>query len=335
MDQIGEKRKPKVVKKRMPKHLWPRPDSGCSNPSIIQVSVYVHTQLQGQKHETETLLLFIVVVSCADSTGSHWHWSECNSRLAWPSTFLILAGVFQRCAVSWFLLLHPDRWNLKAPVWCSSCLSRCSPGLKCPVRRWTHPPRPPPPSFAGETLQAGTETDKRENSRKDEPPVFMHSGWNTQRALVFVPGVNMNSTCMTSIKKTTFLKKNRPNEPNMLSGCSKVETKHLKCQNYKPCELNEQCSTTLDLPWHEEIFMWDQWWQTCTNKGSLTAEHAASAACSSTARTCEQNSEDCLLVTTPLSLWAVLAFVVSVTLPDLWVWWRWVRGRGRAGPWAG
>lgn len=26
---------------------------------------------------------------------------------------------------------------------------------------------------------------------------------------------------------------------------------------------------------------------------------------------------------------------VSVILPDLWVWWRWVRGRGRAGPCAG
>lgn len=41
----------------------------------------------------------------------------------------------------------------KAPVWCSSCRSRCSPGLRFPVRKWTRPPLLRPPSFSVETLQ--------------------------------------------------------------------------------------------------------------------------------------------------------------------------------------
>lgn len=44
---------------------------------------------------------------------------------------------------------------LRAPVWCSSCRSRCSPGPRCPVRRWIRPPPPGPPSSSGEALQTG------------------------------------------------------------------------------------------------------------------------------------------------------------------------------------
>lgn len=46
-------------------------------------------------------------------------------------------GFFQCCwqwgEALWWLML------LRAPVWCNNCLSRCSPGLRCPVRRWTRP----------------------------------------------------------------------------------------------------------------------------------------------------------------------------------------------------
>ena len=52
---------------------------------------------------------------------------------------------------------------LRAPVWCSSPQSRCSPGRTRPARRWTRPPQSPPPSAAAETLL----TDARRESEKE------------------------------------------------------------------------------------------------------------------------------------------------------------------------
>lgn len=101
-------------------------------------------------------------------------WSECDSRLVWFSWSS--PGVSRPRAAS-------SPCDLRAPVWCSSCLSRCSPGLRCPVRRWTRPPRRPPLSSSGETLQSGTETNKRENGSSDEPGVFMQLGGNMKEPL--------------------------------------------------------------------------------------------------------------------------------------------------------
>lgn len=78
-----------------------------------------------------------------------------------PSVVLILDWVFPWASCGPAPPHPPCPLDLRAPVWCSSCPSRCSLGLRCPVRRWTRPPPPSPPSSAGATLQ-GDNSSTRE-----------------------------------------------------------------------------------------------------------------------------------------------------------------------------
>lgn len=81
------------------------------------VSDYVHTQLQGLENCSlqdfsedwrRSPLVLLIVIPCNDSKEGPWNWSECDSRLVSISTFLILAGVFQRHVLIRFVLLCPD-----------------------------------------------------------------------------------------------------------------------------------------------------------------------------------------------------------------------------------
>ncbi len=69
-------------------------------------------------------------------------------------------GFFQCCwqwgEALWWLML------LRAPVWCSNCLSRCSPGLRCPARRWTRPSQESLLSTAARLLENKSETQERQ-----------------------------------------------------------------------------------------------------------------------------------------------------------------------------
>lgn len=70
-------------------------------------------------------------------------------------------GFFQCCwqwgEALWWLML------LRAPVWCSNCLSRCSPGLKFPARRWTRPSQESLLSTAVRPLENKSETQEHQS----------------------------------------------------------------------------------------------------------------------------------------------------------------------------
>lgn len=48
-----------------------------------------------------------MAIFCIDTAEGLWRWSECDSSLVRLSVFLILDGVFQKCDLSWFILLCP------------------------------------------------------------------------------------------------------------------------------------------------------------------------------------------------------------------------------------
>ncbi len=70
-------------------------------------------------------------------------------------------GFFQCCwqwgEALWWLML------LKAPVWCNNCLSRCSPGLRCPARRWTRLSQESLLSTAVRSLENKSETQEHQS----------------------------------------------------------------------------------------------------------------------------------------------------------------------------
>lgn len=99
---------------------------------------HLHRQFK-ETLERELLPVFFL---CADRLHVARLEAPSWSGMGFPVSFLWIGCSRPPCPV-----------DLRAPVWCSSCPSRCSLGLRFPVRRWTRPPLQLPPSCAGESLQ--------------------------------------------------------------------------------------------------------------------------------------------------------------------------------------
>lgn len=115
-----------------------RENAQTCDPGLV--SDYVHTQLQGKKtvqrdvpeawkRPSSPCQRHLLYWLHRRPVALVWVWFQASLTLHVPDPLL---GFFQRRVLSRLVPLHPD---LRAPVWCSSCPSRCSPGQRCPVRR--------------------------------------------------------------------------------------------------------------------------------------------------------------------------------------------------------
>lgn len=146
----GEERKPtlhhlKVVRKRMPKYLWPRNNPGCSlNPQSHRFcrKIWAHTATR-LKDCSEGCSTFSMKLPPSSHNCHFLHWLNCRPvalvyvcdlRQVWLCIPVAYWGFPERHPVPFCPALS---WpcDLRAPVWCSSCPSHCFPGQRCPVRR--------------------------------------------------------------------------------------------------------------------------------------------------------------------------------------------------------
>lgn len=137
------------VQKRMPKHMWPRPDAG-SLPTPLSFRfcewLCAHTATRFKSCSEECSLQDFSEAWKRPCSPRHRHllywlnrrrvalvcvWFEASTTLHVPDPFW---GFPEVCPVPVRPALSWPR-DLKAPVWCSSCPSRCSPGRRCPVKR--------------------------------------------------------------------------------------------------------------------------------------------------------------------------------------------------------
>lgn len=93
-------------------------------------------------------------------------WKKNKRDLVWEEVTVFFqascaslrVGFFQCCwqwgEALWWLML------LKAPVWCNNRLNRCSPGLRCPARRWTRLSQESLLSTAVRSLENKSETQE-------------------------------------------------------------------------------------------------------------------------------------------------------------------------------